>query len=93
LLPDTDMTENRTSGELMPRVSLVSSTLTWVAYSPGHGLLEVTFRSGEIYRYFDVPQQTYDQLLRAESKGAYLNLNIRKSFSFKRMTQMSSTAH
>jgi hypothetical protein len=82
LLPDTDMTENRTSGELMPRVPLVSSTLTWVAYSPGHGLLEVEFRSGEIYRYFDVPQQTYDQVLHAESKGAYLNLNIRKSFSF-----------
>ena len=58
--------------------------------SPGLALLEVEFRSGEIYRYFDVPQRTYHQLLQAESKGAYLNLNIRKSFSFKRITQTSS---
>ena len=36
--------------------------------SPGLALLEVEFRSGEIYRYFDVPQQTYHQLLQAESK-------------------------
>ena len=61
--------------------------------SPGLALLEVEFRSGEIYRYFDVPQRTYHQLLQAESKGAYLNLNIRKSFSFKRITQTSSATY
>ena len=61
--------------------------------SPGLALLEVEFRSGEIYRYFDVPQRTYHQLVQAESKGAYLNLNIRKSFSFKRITQTSSATY
>ena len=88
-MPNKDVTENQNSGDSMNRVPLVSSTLSWVAYSPGPALLEVEFRSGEIYRYFDVPQQTYHQLLQAESKGAYLNLNIRKSFSFKRITQTS----
>ena len=73
----------------MHRVPLVSSTLSWVAYSPGQALLEVEFRSGEIYRYFDVPQRTYDQLLQAESKGAYLNVNIRNSFFHKRITPTS----
>jgi len=32
-------------------------------------------------------------LVQAESKGAYLNLNIRKSFSFKRITQTSSATY
>ena len=88
-MPNKDVTENQNSGDSMNRVPLISSTLSWVAYSPGPALLEVEFRSGEIYRYFDVPQRTYHQLLQAESKGAYLNLNIRKSFSFKRITQAS----
>jgi hypothetical protein len=51
------------------------------------------FAKDEICRYFDVPQRTYHQLLQAESKGAYLNLNIRKSFSFKRITQTSSATY
>ena len=88
-MPNKDVTENQNSGDSMNRVPLISSTLSWVAYSPGPALLEVEFRSGEIYRYFDVPQRTYHQLVQAESKGAYLNLNIRKSFSFKRITQTS----
>ena len=92
-MPDKDVTENQNSGDSMNRVPLISSTLSWVAYSPGPALLEVEFRSGEIYRYFDVPQRTYHQLLQAESKGAYLNLNIRKSFSFKRITQASSATY
>ena len=34
LMPDKDVTENRNRGEPMHRVPLVSSTLSWVAYSP-----------------------------------------------------------
>lgn len=37
------------------------------------GILEVEFRSGGIYRYFDVPASVHAGLLAAKSKGVYLH--------------------
>jgi hypothetical protein len=65
------------SGMLRNPVPVESSVLASVLYRPELRLLEVEFRSGLFYQYFDVPQQSYNQLLIAESKGAYLNANIR----------------
>jgi hypothetical protein len=66
----------------MNRAPVTSSTLSAVFYSPDRLLLEIEFRSGDIYRYFDVPPRIYHDLLAAESKGRYFNANIRKRFSF-----------
>ncbi len=63
------------------RVSIESSVLASVLYRTQQRILEVEFRSGEFYRYFDVPQKTCDALLNAESKGAYFNANIRNRYS------------
>ena len=35
-----------------------------------------------IYRYFSIPQQTFEELLRAESKGGYFNARIRNRFAY-----------
>jgi hypothetical protein len=35
------------------------------------------FANGTIYQYFGVPRDTYQDLLRADSKGAYFNQHIR----------------
>jgi hypothetical protein len=64
------------------RISLDSSTLASVLYLPSHRQLELEFRSGEIYRYLDVPPQAYRELLAAPSKGIYFNSNIRNEFPF-----------
>ena len=41
---------------------------------PQDRVLEVEFRqSGEIYRYFDVPDEEHAAFLAAESKGTHLN--------------------
>ena len=64
----------------MNRAPLESSVLASVLYLPALRLLEVEFRSGLSYQYFDVPQQSYQRLLTAESKGAYFNANIRNCF-------------
>jgi hypothetical protein len=38
------------------------------------GELEIEFRdSGDVYRYFDIPQDIYAAFMAAESKGTYLN--------------------
>src|ERR1035438_3143099 len=65
-----------------PRIPLESSTPASVLYLPTHRQLELEFRSGQIYRYLDVPPQAYRDLLAAPSKGICFNSNIRSTFTF-----------
>jgi hypothetical protein len=65
-------------------VSVSSSLLTVVAYST-LGALDLTFHTGAIYRYFGVPRLVFDQLIAAESKGAYFNQAIRNRFPYRRV--------
>ena len=44
-----------------------------MGYDPVWHVLEIEFRNGEIYDYFDVPADEYAALCSAPSKGAYLN--------------------
>jgi hypothetical protein len=64
----------------MSRIQLDSTSLASVAYSAEQRLLEVVFQNGKVYDYFDVPSQTYSQLLGAKSKGHYFNHHIRNHF-------------
>ena len=64
----------------MDRLAVDSTTLAWVGYSADPGVLELGFRTGKVYVYFEVPLQTYQELLRADSKGRYFNLHIRNYF-------------
>ena len=51
-----------------------------VAYHHQRTILQVEFRDGTIYHYLGVPIQTYRDLLKADSKGAYFNHCIRNLF-------------
>jgi hypothetical protein len=62
-------------------VAIESSSLSKVAYHHQREILQVEFRDGTIYHYLGVPIQTYRDLLRADSKGAYFNLRIRSLFA------------
>lgn len=64
----------------MRRIDLDSDTLAWASYSHQTLVLELGFRNGSMYAYFDVPSATFDQLLQADSKGRYFNHHIRNSF-------------
>jgi hypothetical protein len=61
-----------------------SSLLASIAYS-ANATLELEFRSGALYRYFAVPHAVFEQLLHADSKGAYFNRNIRNRFPYQRL--------
>jgi hypothetical protein len=76
----------------MNRVSVESSVLASVLYMRELRLLEVEFNSGKLYQYFDVPEQRYNELLTAESKGRYFNANIRNCFSSKQIGNASHSA-
>lgn len=64
----------------MERLPVDSTTLSWVSYSSAQRLLQLGFHTGNVYKYFDVPVGTFQALLRADSKGRYFNLHIRKHF-------------
>jgi len=66
----------------MARVDLQSTSLNAATYQKQDALLELEFRSGTVYRYVGVPEQVYQELLTAESKGRYFNRHIRNRFPY-----------
>jgi lysyl-tRNA synthetase class 2 len=51
-------------------------------YDPDLRQLTITFVTGRIYAYFDVPLDVADGLEHASSKGAYFNQYIRERYAF-----------
>ena len=74
----------------MQRVPLKSRTLASALYDPDRLQLELEFRSGKRYLYFQVPKDCYEKLRQAESKGGYFNRSIRKWFAFQDLSVPSA---
>ena len=62
---------------IMNRTQISSSNLSSVGCDPSTSTLEVGFRHGGVYQYFDVPAARYDGLLSAYSKGSYFDTFIK----------------
>ncbi len=62
------------------RMPVSSTALASVGYSKHLHALEIEFRNGAIYRYLEVPAQTYQDLLAAPSKAAYYDTYVRKRY-------------
>lgn len=69
----------------MQRQPVDSSNLSSVGYDPDSSTLEVEFRSGHVYRYSDVPEQTYKNLLGASSPGEFFRSNVMGQFDEERV--------
>jgi hypothetical protein len=67
------------------RSPVKSSSLASVGFSPEHNVLQVEFRNGLVYEYFGVTQGLYEQLLAADSIGAFLNHFVRNRYPFRRL--------
>ena len=61
----------------IPREAVVSRALASVGYSKRLRMLEIELQRGGTYRYLDLPVLVYRQLLGAESKARFYNLNVR----------------
>ncbi len=70
----------------MKRDSVHSSMITSIGYDDVGTVLEVEFRNGRIYRYFDVPEFLYRGFLLAASKGDYFTRRIDDRFRFEEVT-------
>ena len=67
---------------------LESKLLSSVAYAADKSILYLRFRSGDVYRYFDLPVEDYEQFLRAESQGRYFLAHIRNQFRYERLARL-----
>lgn len=66
-----------------------SSNLKSYAYDDN--TLYVKFTSGTIYKYLEVPSTIADRFEVAESKGKFLNTEIKKNYKYEKLeTQESS---
>lgn len=67
----------------MNRISVESSNLASIGYDAQSGMLEVEFKHGGVYRYFDVPASVFDPLMAThesgKSVGTYFNLHVKKA--------------
>lgn len=69
----------------MARVQVESSNLASVGYDHDTATLEIKFHSGAIYQYSGVPQDIYESLINAGSKGAYFNNYVKERYRCKRI--------
>jgi hypothetical protein len=69
----------------MNRTPVNSSNLSSVGYDPATRTLEIAFRSGSVYQYFDVPQTIYEALIAASSHGTYFHYTIRDVYRYRRV--------
>lgn len=70
----------------MIRTPVVSSNLASVGYDPNTKTLEIEFKiSGRVYQYRNVPEDVYQNLMQALSKGRHFNANIKDSYSYTRV--------
>lgn len=63
-------------------VPLYSTTLASATYDASQSFLQLEFRDGAVYRYFQVPESLYSALLHADSHGRYFNRRIRGRFPY-----------
>lgn len=64
----------------MVRMPVNSSNIKAIGHA--FGTLEVEFTNGSIYQYNKVPSEVYYALLNAESKGKFLNSNIKGKYEY-----------
>lgn len=70
---------------LMEMVPVSSSNLRAVGYDADSATLRVAFHGGGVYDYFGVPPGVHDGLMRAPSKGTFLNSRIKDRYRFRKV--------
>jgi hypothetical protein len=70
----------------MDRFPLNSTRLVGGGYDDESGTLELEFRTGQVYRYFDVPGEVVAELRSAGSPGRYFQQAIKNIYAFERVS-------
>ena len=65
------------SNQNIYHIAVSSSNIKSIGYDKEKNILEVAFNNRSVYRYYDVPEYLYEQLMRADSHGKFLNAYIK----------------
>ena len=65
-------------------VFVESNMISDVLFDEESGYLTVVFKNGRPYCYKDVPIETYNGLMGAESKGKFMTANVIGKFQYSR---------
>ena len=77
---------NYANGDLkLKRTPVRSSNLAEVGYDKKSKILEILFRNGGIWQYYDVPAYIYKELMNAESHGRYFIYQIKGAYGYSYM--------
>lgn len=57
-----------------------SSNIKSIGYSRKHKQFRINFINGGLFQYKDVPEETFNELSKAESVGSFFSKNIRNNF-------------
>ena len=69
----------------MLRKPVNSSNIESVGYDREQNILEIAFKGGGIYQYFNVSEAIYDELMAAESHGKYFHANIKGNYLYEKI--------
>jgi hypothetical protein len=71
-----------------------STAISRIAYESETQTLSVWFRgSGELYRYYEVPQRVHDAFRKAGSKGRFFNHYIKDRYPFQHISDPDGDRH
>jgi hypothetical protein len=63
-----------------------STVISNITYDAVTTTLRITFISGMIYKYKNVPEEIYRALKTSDAKGIYLNRHIKGKYEFEKIT-------
>jgi len=68
-----------------------SKGIRWIRYDEGSRTLDVAYSASGEYRYFDVGPEVYAWLMKAESKGKFVNRLVKEKYRYERLSPDPST--
>ncbi len=69
----------------MERTPVTSTDIRSIGYNPESQTLEIEFNSGGLYQYAGVPEGEHEAMMNADSKGEYLNANIKGRYPYTKL--------
>lgn len=89
-LVETWRAQNQTISKInkennMEMISVESSNIEAVGYEEESATLQVEFKNGGMYQYFDVPERVFEELRDADSVGKYLAFSIKGTYRYSKV--------
>jgi hypothetical protein len=69
-----------------------SKGIRWIRYDERTRTLDVAYTASGEYRYFDVGPEVYAWLMRAESKGKFVNRLVKERYRYERLNVESAAS-